>query len=543
MRRLPVLFCLLILAMASGCATKNVRKQARDDFARGDFAEAEKKLASSDVVSEAKNRLLTLVSLGSIAHEAGRYEKSNLFFDQAAELAGQLYTTSISEVAATAVVNDNSQSYAGLDYEISMIYYYLAMNDLMIGYAGTPKEINKSFSSARTRILAWDSFLETVRSKNRGKPVYKDDVAAKLLGAYVHRLIGTREDRQIAKVLYSDVRSLLVKSLAMFPAFNRKAGEFRGAYRDFHKKELDEVRRKYLDATGHFDKLEKFVDVSARNLARDTKSTLVILDSGMIPEKSEKVFTVGLSTLIDSIEDEKTRRAVDQIGTVALLQFAPRIGIGVVALAVAGSVMSDENNKPDTVASAVDRAVGFEFKLPCIPEVPTDVDYKLVFKSKEGAETEVPLAVVNPVNDFASLEVEARSSAVAAKTGIRVGLKYLTGLVAAYAAYKAAESVGEYLAVLAAMATWIAAKKVVDATEAADVRAWDLLPQTISMTEVDIPPGKYDLTAVGVRGADNWTFGLGEVEITDKTKNIVKRRVLFMPPVLKPSTDKAAGLM
>lgn len=558
------LICLAVfVVLLSGCAhSRPMRLQARDDFAKQDFAGAENKLASAEVLSENKSRLLTLLDLGAVAHAAGAYEKSTIYFLKARDLADQLYTKSVSEGVASWVTNDNSGTYAGFDYELSLLHYYLVLNNLMIAQSGkvdewsmpefksggqiifeartvqarqlSNKEIVEYYGRARSEVLAWDSFLEKVRARNRGKPIYKDDVVAKLLGAYVHRIIGTGEDLNTAKILYKDAQSLLLKSYGIFSVFNKKSDEFRSKYSQLPEMSIENVRANYINPTEHYAQLDKFItnelaSTKAGDKQGGTKAnnTLLILESGMIPEKQEKVFTIGLSTLFSSIEDRRTRMLVEEIGVRVLLDFAPKIGIGLVAAVVAGAATSNNSHQPQTITEAADKVVGFEFKVPAIPYVATDINYQLILKNASTGELlQIPLVVIDPIGDFATDEVSQKAAAVAAKTAIRAGLKYVAALLAAYTTYQKVfqSSKAEFLAMLAATAAWIGGKKLAEASESADTRQWELLPQTIAMATANIPPGTYKITGLGTRGSSQWIYDLGTF-VSTSAKNVLLRRV------------------
>ncbi|MEK7692511.1 MAG: hypothetical protein AAB425_15965, partial [Bdellovibrionota bacterium] len=121
-----LLLLLPSLVWTTGCASsRSLRLQARDDLVAGKPDDAEKKLTEAEVLKEDKNRLLTLVELGTVAQAKGEYSKSILLFVQAKELAQKYWTTSVTEQLKTGLLNDLSATYAGMDYEISAIRYYL----------------------------------------------------------------------------------------------------------------------------------------------------------------------------------------------------------------------------------------------------------------------------------------------------------------------------------------------------------------------------------------------------------------------------------
>ncbi|MBI4404054.1 MAG: hypothetical protein HY537_07835 [Deltaproteobacteria bacterium] len=557
------LVCLVALCFLCSCATtrRSLRLQAKDAFVQGRFAEAETMLSSSQVVGEEKNRLLTLMELGTIAHYAGDYEKSNRFLLRAKDIAKELYTVSVSEQIATGLLNDNSASYAGMDYEVSAIHYYIITNFLLMSAEGkikawsmpliqhkkntifeaeqhperilTAKEQTDFLSKARSEALAWDSFLETIRQRNKGHPYFKDDLLAKLLGAYIHRNTGQSSEKTIAKILYQDARNILVRSYSLFPTFNGTSEKYLDNYSKFAELGESLVKERFVLPTEYYQSLDRFI--SERSKVSDTKNKVVlILEAGTIPEKTTKIYTVGLSTLFGQIQDPVLRSVIEQLGTHVILETAPSVGVGLVAVALTGAIMGEVEggpNKPQHISQAIDKAIGFEFKLPSIPKVKTDTEFVIKFTRADGKEFQTPAVIVNPFNDIAYLDVERRAAGIATKTGIRVGLKYLAALIAAITVYQKTPE-PEFLKVATGTATWIAGKKLVDATESPDTRAWAMLPMNVAISEIELTPGNYHLTALPKNGGV--PFDLGTIAVKNGTPIHLFKRRLFSPVPAAP---------
>ena len=72
-----------------------------------------------------------------------------------------------------------------------------------------PQEIIQKESAARAEVLAWDSFLKNLKSERRGQAVFKNDLLAKIFGAFIHEMIGSNNDLQISLQLYKEVLSFL----------------------------------------------------------------------------------------------------------------------------------------------------------------------------------------------------------------------------------------------------------------------------------------------------------------------------------------------
>ncbi len=82
-----------------------------------------------------RDRLLELLQRGHVLHYAGRFDESNAAFQAAEDLAAELYTRSISQAAASLIVNDLTIDYRGKPFELAMAPFYRAFNYLSLGDA------------------------------------------------------------------------------------------------------------------------------------------------------------------------------------------------------------------------------------------------------------------------------------------------------------------------------------------------------------------------------------------------------------------------
>jgi len=121
----------LLLALVSGCSTYTERNAAL----RGHLVNAKYELAL-DVVNEAEesaDELLNLLERATILHYADNYTESNIFFEQAEQLAADLHTKSISQNIAAFATNDETVDYTSPLFEMSLIPYYRALNYHYLG--------------------------------------------------------------------------------------------------------------------------------------------------------------------------------------------------------------------------------------------------------------------------------------------------------------------------------------------------------------------------------------------------------------------------
>jgi len=122
------------LLLAAGCATYVASNlELRSQLTTSDWQAA---LAHIEARKGGTDRLLQLLQRGHVLHYAGRFEESNTTFQQAEDLAASLYTRSISQAAASLIVNDLAVDYRGQPHELAMVPFYRAFNYLSLGDRG-----------------------------------------------------------------------------------------------------------------------------------------------------------------------------------------------------------------------------------------------------------------------------------------------------------------------------------------------------------------------------------------------------------------------
>jgi hypothetical protein len=95
--------------------------------------------AIADIQKNAKklygktNQLLYYMDIGMLYHYAARYDSSNVYLLKAVDIQNDLFTRSMTNEAASIMVNDNVRPYRGRPYEIVLLHQILALNFLAQG--------------------------------------------------------------------------------------------------------------------------------------------------------------------------------------------------------------------------------------------------------------------------------------------------------------------------------------------------------------------------------------------------------------------------
>lgn len=499
---------MILSSVLHGCSSggREDRKELRTFFQTGSYDLGLQFLDKSKFYQNKDEKLLCLMEKGMLLHAKGDWENSSKALDEARSLSSQLYTVSISKKAEKTLLNETYDIFYGEVYERSLIHFYLSLNSIL-NYQKTRKR--DDLFKARAEVLAWDSFISSIKEDRLGKSIYKNDLLLKIYGAKIHEMIETREDRQIALQLYKDARDVLLKNYNTYPSFNTRYKEFKKDFEKLSSMPLDEVKKKYVAESDHQKELQEYLTANinrlskkeTRKLLKDIKTPVtLVLEKGIIAEKIADKSFYGLDFL-----------AKEPI-------------IALFAADVLGLLPSPNTYNPGgaymgiLVASAALKNVGIAFELPKIlnTEAPTKQTLVIFDKNnKEVLRKDIPL--VNPMGDIAEEAVFEGAAWTYTRVGFRLATKHASAIAASYATYKALgggkseRGENNFLAKNAAVLQYIGAAKVIEESEKADTRYWSTLPNEIRIIDFDLVPGNYHLE-IAVSPTEK--LNLGDVEIT-----------------------------
>ena len=163
-------------------------REVRGLYEVGHYQVALQKLQNSSVKEQNRNRLLYYLELAVIYDRLGSFKKSRQEFFRAAQLAEELYTTSISKEAASYLVSADTTEYSGEDYEKIFIHTMLAMSYL------SSNELQEASVEARRINLRLHAInREHGDAQNR----YNEDAFARYLAAMIHEVDGNVDSAYI----------------------------------------------------------------------------------------------------------------------------------------------------------------------------------------------------------------------------------------------------------------------------------------------------------------------------------------------------------
>jgi hypothetical protein len=480
---------LLALFAVSCSSNRDSHEKLRAKVRAGELDSAMSIVKSDKFFPEKNSRLLKLMEGSLLQHMKGNYYQAMLSFDETKELSDQLFTVSISKKIASAVVNSNVDNYYGETYERSMIRFYQALNHYSLYMKGeyegytfeekdpkgkvvTTKEIpakklsanEKQFhlTASRSTLLEWNALLDNYKATTAGKPVYKDDLLAKIFGAFIHEQMGSAQDKSIALGLYKEAKQVLFRSYNVLPTYNKKSTAFVKNFDKFGTMEESEVLKNYVEKTSHYTTLEAFIDAQIARLTdgKEANSVFILVENNFISPKRAKKFDFPIP--VNSIP----------------------AGVGGDFMSFAGRVLQ-------TAAKAAPKIY---FEMPEIPYVPAISGQMIIVKDATGKViAKKNLATLNPLTDFANFNLTENSVSNYAAVGARVAIKHVAALAGAYAIYNNKKGTNETLALMLAGGAYGVANKGIQMSEEADLRSWSILPHMYSLTAFKLKPGTYSV--------------------------------------------------
>lgn len=487
----------VVVLFIFGCATTSVKDV--DAYKRllqeRKYTEALQYAKKETFFSGEHSKLLKLLEYGTVHHLMGEYYQSLKYFDEAQELSDRLYTVSISKKAKSFVTNDASDNYYGERYERSLIRFYQALNHYLIFQNGTYESFEKKIDdtktekvpekiltdterrthlfAARASILNWASTLETYRQETSGETVYKDDLLAKIFGAFIHEQIGSGPDRQIALQLYRDAQKILFRNYNTYAVFNGKHKKFRSDFKKFPSMNTKDVEEKYVSQTTFAKELSTFLDAKIKDLEGRKKNNVnIVIQQGLVASKRPRK--------IDFPLEIATRTSSIVRGQMSMVDFTVHV------LSVA------KGTRPSIT-----------FELPEIEKKGTVFSMSLLVKQGEKLVKEVPVVIVDPVSEIAYEALDEQIGLTYSKIGARVAAKHAAAIASSYLVYKTALKNGSpsFAAQMMGTLAYAAKNKVIAASEQADLRHWNSLPHNFRFASFSLPTGEYQLELKQVDGA------------------------------------------
>ena len=513
------LFLLLFLSTFAGCASnrRQVRQTYQEHLQAGRWEQALQLAKGNTFYQEERSKLLKLLELGTLHHLKGEYFQSQNYFDQARELGDRLFTVSISKKVLKAVGSDSLDHFYGEIYERSLLRFYSVLNHYLLYQQGlyesysrgkesvprkelSARERRRHLDAARAMVVEWNAKIKEWRDLRAGETVYKDDLLAKVLGAFIHMQMGSQGERNIAQLLYREAGKVLFQNYNAYPSFNARSKEFKEDFEKLPQLERAEVEKQYVQATPWARDLQKYLREGEKSTSgRKRSNVAVVVHHDLIAAKRPKKYYFPL---------DFTLMRVATMGKMGPAEFALDV-LGLAALVGTGGYPS------------------IEFELPEVPEKAVEANFYVQISRVGGPSKSWPLQLINPMNDIAREAIEEHSLATRLRLGVRLAGKHLAAIASAYTAYQTAIGKGtpSLAAQFLAKGLYVAANRAIAASEQADLRAWLSLPHSISMTSFYLGPGTYQVKLQREQGGEKVSYPLAELSLKTGKSQLINARV------------------
>ncbi len=272
LRALPIwVICFCVMEMAACAPMIQYYPQMNALILQQDYSAALELHRKNKPSFGKRNEVLYYLDEGLLAHFAGRYAESNESFFTAERLMEDLYTRSISQEAASFLINDNTRSYRGEDFEAALVNMFLALNYVGMG----------QWEDALVEARKVDSKLTAfnVQYPAGKKNVYREDAFIRFVMGLLYEAVGEKNDafisfRQAEQIYRQDYRGnygvsapdMVIEKLLESTrdmGFTPEMREIRKAYPYINRRKLpntsDEAEVYLIDYNGRgAEKVERF---------------------------------------------------------------------------------------------------------------------------------------------------------------------------------------------------------------------------------------------------------------------------------------------
>jgi len=383
-------------------------------------------------------------------HLAGDYQQSNAVLEQAEEELDRLYTRRIRTESLAFMTNDTALFYEGDPYEQVLINVLKALNYAVLG----------QWQDALVEARRIDHRLNVLSDRTQEKNAYRDDGFARYLSGILYESTGDVNNAFIAyRKAYETFEATRAWSHTAVPS-QLRADLLRTAEALHFTQELTEYQRLFPDTRWETSQtLEQLAQV------------VVISYNGRAPRKEDQFLDLPIS--LDALQLVLLNRGFSQ---------ADR----------------NSNRSIDTVLYGLNGRV-VRVALPRLVRQKTQVPVDTVnLIPDNGTRVTVNTELVHDVTALADKALSERMAAITGKALARAATKFaLAEGTTRGAQHAAGKDAGPWVGLLVGLLT----KGLAVASEEADKRNWQTLPDEIHLARVWVPSGRYQVQSQPAGGS------------------------------------------
>jgi hypothetical protein len=435
---------LIGLTLLNGCGPSlNRYTLIEQSLQAGDPAKAAAIVQQREKEYGARSRLLYGLDRGMTLQLAGRYQESNEELERAEEEVERLYTRTIRSETVAFLSNDNVLPYEGDAYEHVMINVIKALNYAALG------QLPEALVEAR-RI---DHRLNVLGDRVQDKGRYRNDGFARHLSGILYEASGDINNAFIAYRNALEAYEAMNSWSRTPPPPSLRADLLRTAEALHLTTEYERYRQAFPDVA--------FQSASA---LQQLAQVVMISYNGRAPRKEDRYLDLPIS--VDALQLVLLNRGIFQS------PFQQHRAMDSVLYGINGRV----------VRVALPRLVSQKTQVPFETMTLTDT-------SGEGVTVRSELE--HNVTALAEKSLSERMPAITSKALARAATKFAMAEGVTFGAQQAA---GKDLGPLVGLAVGLLTKGFAVASEEADKRSWQTLPDEIHVARAWVSPGHYQVS-------------------------------------------------
>ena len=390
----------------------------------------------------AKSRVLYGMDRGMTLHLAGDYQQSNAVLEQAEDEIDRLYTRKIRTESLAFMTNDTALFYEGDSYEQVLINVLKALNYALLG----------QWQEALVEARRIDHRLNLLSDRTQEKNAYRDDGFARYLSGILYESTGDVNNAFIAyRKAYETFESTRSWSHTDVPS-QLRADLLRTAEALHFTQEFAEYQQAFPNTKWESSQ-------ALQQLAQ----VIVISYNGRAPRKEDQFLDLPIS--LNALQLVLLNRGLSQPNR-------------------------QSNQAMDTVLYGLNGRV-VRVALPRLVPQKTHVPIDTVnLIPDHGMKVAVNTELVHNVTALADKSLSERIAGITVKALARATSKFAMaeGLTRG-AQHAAGKDAGPWVGLLVGLVT----KGFAVASEEADKRSWQTLPDEIHLARVWVPPGRYQV--------------------------------------------------
>ena len=439
-----VLFAALAFVLLTGCGPSINRYLLIDTSLRAnDPKGADAIVQRTEKEYGEKSLVLYGMDRGMLLQLAGDYQQSNIVLEQAEEELDRLYTRKIRTEALAFMTNDTALAYEGDPYEQVLVNVLKALNYMALG----------QWQDALVEARRIDHRLNVLSDRTKEKGAYREDGFARYLSGILYESTGDVNNAFIAyRKAYETFDATRAWSYTAVPSQLRE-DLLRTAEALHFTQELAEYRRLFPDTKWETSQ-------SLQQLAQ----VVVISYNGRAPRKEDQFLDLPVS--LDALQLVLLNRGLSQANRQS------NRGVDTVLYGLNGRV----------VRVALPRLVPQKTQVP--------VDTVSLIQGENGTRVTLNTELVHNVTALADKALSEQMAGITVKALSRAATKFALAEGTTRAAQQAAgKDAGPWVGLLVGLL----AKGLAVASEEADKRSWQTLPDEIHLARAWVPPGRYQV--------------------------------------------------